>query len=150
MRIGGNNARVKVWGKTQIFRCCTRKFISRSSCKALGRESTDRVDPWLWRQWHWWESQKLRDWFRDQWINCPSPYQCSMLLDSATRKSLREECNLSTSIRKKRVLGAQAYTSKRRILIEVLPVPNAIPNRVMHVFILPNPFVVCSCMYAYL
>ncbi len=49
---------------------------------------------------------------------------------------------------------SQAYTSKRRILIEVLPVPNAyrvLPNLVMYIFILPNPpFVVCSCMYAYM
>ncbi len=34
-------------------------------------------------------------------------------------------------------LVLQAYTSKRRILIQVL-----------HIVILPNSFVVCSCMYS--
>ncbi len=43
---------------------------------------------------------------------------------------------------------AQAYTSKSCILIQVLSPSNAYTNMVIHIFILPNPFVVCSCMYA--
>ncbi len=45
----------------------------------------------------------------------------------------------------------QAYTPKRCILIQVLPpfIAYIKISVIMHVFIMPNPFVICSCIYAF-
>ncbi len=46
-------------------------------------------------------------------------------------------------------LITQAYTSKRRILIQVLPVPNAYTKSTNECIHYANPFVICSCIYVF-